>query len=359
MINSTYPPSVLLGYIGRELLEVAVVSIGADGNVPNPLHLRQTEGKSPAITIAQSQNGWMTHQIKRAVFEGWVKSGKTKLGKSPTVMGADGHKSNSEQVELSELTHSAKCFFYIIPAHTSAKGLAQLDLRNGLIMRFKKAFRRLMRKQFNASMSSSVPEGQRGRLTYSTVLRLVQLAAEESASPMDQLRDNERVGFYINGNGLLDLDPFRSLAPSFFQTSLAFGGSGANSELITMDSRAREIQDGVDQARAEVAAVAGAITAFEVPPVPHDAAGRIGRSTKSLTTSGAVVSSPTYRAFLAEKAAKSESDARAKVDKLARKVRLPTLFVKLRVPTAKIKITGARVQEEVGSAHQRSRGGAC
>ena len=102
------------------------------------------------------------------------------------------------------MTREANCFFYLIPAHTSAKGLAQLDLRKGLIMRFKKSFRRLLRKQFNACMSNSLPEGQRGRILFSTVLRLVQLAAAECTSPADQIRDNTRVGFFIiYGYGLV------------------------------------------------------------------------------------------------------------------------------------------------------------
>ena len=169
---------VLLGYIGRELLEIFVISIDAEIGYPNPLYLRLTAGKTPAIGIAQSPNGWMTNEIKKVAFERWMTNGKTKLGKSPTVMGADGHKSNSEQIELSDSAQKANCLYYIIPAHTSARGLAQLDLRNGMIQRFKRAFRQLIRKQFNASMSTSVPEAQRGRITYSTVLRLVQLAAE-------------------------------------------------------------------------------------------------------------------------------------------------------------------------------------
>ena len=76
----------------------------------------------------------------------------------------------------------------------------------------------------------------------------------------------------------------------------------------------------MDKAREEVAAVAGAIATFEVPPVPHDPGGRVGRAPKSLTTTGAIVSSPGYREFLVAKAAKVKAETQAKVDKISHKV---------------------------------------
>ena len=77
----------------------------------------------------------------------------------------------------------------------------------------------------------------------------------------------------------------------------------------------------MDKALEEVAAVAGAIATFEVPPVPHDPGGRVGRTPKSLSTSGAIVSSPGYREFLVAKAAKVKADMQAKVDKIKSRTR--------------------------------------
>jgi hypothetical protein len=72
-----------------------------------------------------------------------------------------------------------------------------------------------------------------------------------------------------------------------------------------------------------VAAVAGAVTAFEVPPVPFDTAARVGRAqSRSLTTTGAVVSSPSYREFLHQKKVNDEAEIKEKVDRIATKVSL-------------------------------------
>ncbi len=84
--------------------------------------------------------------------------------------------------------------------------------------------------------------------------------------------------------------------------------------MIEQSARARTVEANVAKARAEVAAVAGAVTAFDVPPVPHDSGGPVGRAPKSLTTTSAIVSSPTFREFLAQRIAKAQSDAATKVD---------------------------------------------
>ena len=50
-------------------------------------------------------------------------------------------------------------------------------------------------------MLKSVPVSERGRIKYSVVLRLVQLACSEVHSGAQNIKDNERVGFYVNEDG--------------------------------------------------------------------------------------------------------------------------------------------------------------
>lgn len=135
--------SGLMGFLGDDLLDVLVVSIGADGNVPNPKHLELTQGKTPRVAISQSGNGWMTDEIKLGAIRQWV-TGKSKLGTVRTVMNADGHGSNTRQLAVCKIMRDAKSVLAITPAHCTAKGMQQMDLKKGLISRFKKAFRRLM-----------------------------------------------------------------------------------------------------------------------------------------------------------------------------------------------------------------------
>ena len=84
-------------------------------------------------------------EVKSEIVQHWIRTGHTNLGRIPTVINADGHHSNT--TEGLEQVVGAKCLFVIPPAHTTANGTQQLDLPNGLIARFKKILRKLVRKQ--------------------------------------------------------------------------------------------------------------------------------------------------------------------------------------------------------------------
>jgi hypothetical protein len=136
------------GYVGGEALEFLLISIGSDENLPNEKHLELAVGKEPRIMLAQSSNGWMTDEIKLSAIKAWVSSdSKTSLGTAYKVMNADGHQSNTRNPEVSRIMREGKVLFAVTPAHCTAKGMQQLDLRGGLIARFKLRFRTLMRKQ--------------------------------------------------------------------------------------------------------------------------------------------------------------------------------------------------------------------
>ena len=91
--------------------------------------------------------------------------------------------------------------FAIPPAHCTAKGAAQLDLKKGFFSRVKKVFRRLLLQQSRASMKRSVAISERARVKYSQVLRLFQMACAEVHSGDQNLKDNERVGYFIDQEG--------------------------------------------------------------------------------------------------------------------------------------------------------------
>jgi hypothetical protein len=136
------------GYVGGEPLEFLLISIGSDENLPNEKHLELAVGKEPRMLLAQSSNGWMTDDIKLAAIKHWVSAdSKTNLGATYKVMNADGHQSNTRSPEVSRVVREGKVLFAVTPAHCTAKGMQQLDLRGGLIARFKLRFRNLMRKQ--------------------------------------------------------------------------------------------------------------------------------------------------------------------------------------------------------------------
>ena len=136
------------GYVGAEPLEFLLISIGSDENLPNEKHLELAVGKEPRIMLAQSSNGWMTDDIKLSAIKQWVSpDSKTSLGTTHKVMNADGHQSNTRNPEVSRVMREGKVLFAVTPAHCTAKGMQQLDLRGGLIARFKMRFRTLMRNQ--------------------------------------------------------------------------------------------------------------------------------------------------------------------------------------------------------------------
>ena len=127
----------LWGFCGEEMLDLVVIGIGKSGFPPKIVHLELCAGQEPRVLVAQSENGWITHELKREVVQEWTKSDSTPFGSEPSVMTADGHKSNTEQLEIIELMKKAEALFAVTPAHCTAKGLQQLDLPKGLIPRFK------------------------------------------------------------------------------------------------------------------------------------------------------------------------------------------------------------------------------
>ena len=290
-------------------MSLVVIIVGSSNCLPNVEHLRLTVGHEPRIHLAQSENGWMTDDIKLAALRKWY--GET--GGKPCLMGCDGHVSNSGQEAVSAEARAANWLLACPPAHCTANGTAQLDLKDGLIMRIKKNFRRLIVKQVAATYSRSVPEGQRGRLKVAVILRILQMAAAEAHDPEKNIRDNKKVGYVGGKNGFLEYRPFDVMNSSFFQTAAAFGGGVAGGDHAKLNVRQERAEANLEAARKQIHAVAGIIPAFEKQPVADTVAELTRHRPRSRTQYGAVISDEDYEKVLREE---REAKERAINDKI-------------------------------------------
>ena len=301
-----------------------IIAIGANGIAPNFQHLELCAGHKPNVIVAQSPNGWITNDLKVAIVKQWIQSPATSLGTKPSVMNADGHESNTKQEELSRMMQVAQSLFAITPAHCTAKGLQQLDLPGGLIVRFKRAFRRLIRKLCRQSMGKDVPAHLRGRILQSQVLRAAQMAAEEATDVELNIEENKKVGYFIDPiTGFLQYDPLKTVNKAFFETSAAFGGGGAHGEAgaeLVRNSTQRNIDAAFTKSRAEVEALVGAIATFE-EPIMAAPTQTLSRKRKSMNAKDAIASSDEFIADLRRAADETEDKAEAKKAKREGKAR--------------------------------------
>ena len=273
-------------------------------------HIRLTVGHEPRIHLAQSENGWMTDDIKLAALRKWFEE----TGGKPCLTGCDGHVSNTGQEAICSETRAANWLLACPPAHCTANGTAQLDLKGGLISRVKQNFRRLMVKQVAASCSQSIPEGQRGRVKIAVVLRLLQIAAAQAHDPQKNIRDNKRVGYVDGENGFLEYRPFEVLNSSFFQTAAAFGGGIAGQHQSHRTARQERAECAVETARKQIHAISGVLDMFEKPPVADDMVDVPRHKSRSRTQYGAVISSEDYEKVLRDE---REAKNRAVEEKVA------------------------------------------
>ena len=307
----------LWGFVGAEALELIVISVGSDTSVPNYKHLELTKHHKPTVIIGQSASGWMTDDIKLAALKKWL-SGGTELGSKPKVMNADGHQSNTSQPEVSRVMRDGQCLFAVTPAHCTAKGLQQLDLKNGLISRFKTSFRRLLSRHYRQKLQSAS-----GRIKYSEILRIAQIAAGECTTAADQLNDNERVGYFVDsGSGLLRYKPTDAINQSFYMTSSAVGKTGAGSETARQVKTPAQaaVEAAQLKAKRDIEAV-GAVIEEHNKPVIEEAEQQVDRGRRSRDTWGIPVSSEQYEGSLLDSAKKKADTKKKHDDKKGKKAR--------------------------------------
>jgi hypothetical protein len=135
---------------------------------------------------------------------------------------------------------------------------------------------------------------------FSQVLRAAQMAAAACTSAEDNLRDNERVGYYVDEKGRLRYDPLKVVNGVFFETSALFGGGGSNRPGLVRNSTQRKHDVSLAKARKEVQAVAGAIDFFNEPIMPDPTVAIPRTRKKSANAEGVIVSSVDYLRVLRE-----------------------------------------------------------
>ena len=263
--------------------------------------------------MSQSDNAWITNGIKLDAVDKWVASDSTQLGRKPTVKNVDGHGSNTEQEALCALYRNNGALVFGTVAHATAECLQQADRSHGIIQRCKKEFRRAMRKQFNASLKPDVPPNERGRLKMSVILRLLQVSALKAHDGDANLRDNRRVGYYVNEEtGRLDYDPLKVINAARFVS-----GDAQDERLQVRNEVQQRVDAALIRAQAEVAAATGALFEVDRPPVelaqPLLPVPRGGR--KSRNAAGCCISSVDFEATLRDERLEKEREAKEKADR--------------------------------------------
>ena len=305
----------LIGYVGPVLLRVLAVIKGAPGLHPHAFHLQLLKDKTK-FGLAQSSNGWITVDLKYYGVEQWIADANNQLGEKASVMCFDGHGSNhnvrnaasttiehsrtdprrtgddatrAENEMVTTLMRRNKMLGIETPAHTSHEGTQSLDLPDGFIDRFKKSNNRLLQKQFHASLER---KGQnKGRIYTSQILAIAELALEEAWSPLKAVRDNERIGFYINDGGLLDYDLISRMDRAKLDVSGLFSpqDSGACSRSgFDRSEKAARVEAGKRKMEIEMQAAGISIERASAPVVPQPTL-TIPKGTTSRNQYGAIV----------------------------------------------------------------------
>jgi hypothetical protein len=158
-----------------------------------------------------------------------------------------------------------------------------MDLQDGFIARFKGNARPLMQRQFNYSVR--VGKGK-GSMKLSVVLRMIQLAASQAHDPAKNLRDMQRVGFFMNTDyspPRLDYDPLNrgDFKNSFAAPAAKLAANVVDIDAIPMSTHEQRVQAAVALAKSEVASLVGAMADFDTPPVPEVPQETIGRGRAS------------------------------------------------------------------------------
>jgi hypothetical protein len=244
---------------GRGLIEVLNIVHAAEGFAPSPLHLELTKDKLPQTLLAGSKSAWMTQKIKDAWMRKVHTSGNSKLGQRPSVMTCDGQTSNVTK-EVADISMKHKTGLVAPPAHTTAMGTQAMDLQGGFIARFKGNARPLIQRQFSHSVR--VGKGK-GSMKLSVVLRVIQLAASQARDPANNLRDMQRLGFFVNTDyspPRLDYDPLNrgDIKNSFAAPAAKLAVNVVGIDAIPMSTHEQRVQAAVALAIAEVASLVGA-----------------------------------------------------------------------------------------------------
>ena len=227
--------TVLGGFRGRKFLRLIVLVKGVHGYLPHEYNLELTAGSTPKISLAQQESAYMNDAIKAEAIGLWIADGDLRRG---DIMNEDGHGSNLQR-DLGKKFDECGVLNSATPAHCTAEALQQADRRNGFIQRIKKRFILLYRAAVRASLKKKKDDPTCGKIKLSLILALLQKAARLETESDEKkelfIRDNRRVGYFINDEGYLDYDPMRVLDASRFTTE------DATAEVAVLSARQAEV----------------------------------------------------------------------------------------------------------------------
>jgi len=90
--------TIIIGFIGPILMNVLLIRIGSEYISPHPYHSELLKGKK--IFIAQSATGWVNTKLKTEYMQLQYKDADVPIGNRPSAGNADGHTTNTSNVEL-------------------------------------------------------------------------------------------------------------------------------------------------------------------------------------------------------------------------------------------------------------------
>ena len=284
--------TVLGGFRGRKFLRLIVLVKGVHGYLPHEYNLELTAGSTPKISLAQQESAYMNDEIKAEAIGMWIADGDIRRG---DIMNEDGHGSNLQR-DLGKKFGECGVLNSATPAHCTAEALQQADRRRGFIQRITKRFVLLYRAAVRKSLKKKVNDPTRGKIKLALILALLQKAARLETESDEKkelfIRDNRRVGYFINDEGYLDYDPMRVLDPSRFTTE------DATAEVAVISARQAEVDEAKRGCRREMEA-AGYVwdhkddVGIEDPTLTIP---RGGHGRKSENQTGVITSSPGFYA---------------------------------------------------------------
>jgi len=208
--------TIIVGYVNGKRLFILVIIKGTEGKAPSAFHAQLLD-EDDGIFLGQTPTGWVNNELKVAYFKINAEAGH--FGSKPTVINVDGHGTNRNNDELTDLAEQHNVLLVIPPSHTSAAvdgmGTQQCDRpahQGGPIACLKRRFRELLKKQFFAAVRS---RKMQGKVSMAEVLKMLAVAWEESFKPELMERLNRDVGYYNDEEGILQWDITRILPPRF------------------------------------------------------------------------------------------------------------------------------------------------
>ena len=107
-LNNRRSSDLITGFCGKSHLVVMIIRIGSEFHAPHPHHTQQLDPNGPKVYLAQSPSGLVDVRLKLAFSELQLECPEVPIGNKPSAGTADGHNSNTNNLEMSRLFVSNK-----------------------------------------------------------------------------------------------------------------------------------------------------------------------------------------------------------------------------------------------------------